>query len=146
MPVNVASKKHWAPLIRLLLAPLILAALVSSCTSPNSIQGRVMVVDGYGYPVQGAVLAALDENGNDTPHAFDEYEIRARSSDAHGIFHVDLEDCFWPSDGSYHFRIQKDGFDDVEMSVSRDLFPPMLRVDLKARAPGAAPPTRGGHA
>ena len=119
-----------------LLPALILSLFVSSCTSPNSIRDRVMVVENHGLPVQGALLVPSDEDSRDAAPVRDPYEIRARSSDAHGIFHVDLDDCYWASDGCYHFRISKDGYDDVEMSVSKDLFPPMLRVDLKAKVPG----------
>jgi hypothetical protein len=123
------------PWANLLLA-LVLSLFVSSCTSPNSIQDRVMVVESHGLPVQGAVLVPTFEDAKDAPPVLDPYEIRARSSDAHGVFHVDLDDCYWASDGCYHFHISKGGYDDVDMSVSKDLFPPMLKVDLKAKVLG----------
>ena len=124
-----------------LLVALVLSLFVASCSSPNSIRDRVMVVENHGLPVQGAVLVPSDEDSRDAAPVLDPYEIRARSSDAHGIFHVDLDDCYSASDGCYHFRISKEGYDDVEMSVSKDLFPTMLRVDLKPKPlPGRKAP------
>jgi hypothetical protein len=41
-----------------------------------------------------------------------------------------MDDCLWPSDDCYHFRVHRSGYEDSTISVSKDLFPPMLKVEL----------------
>ncbi|HEY5228686.1 MAG TPA: hypothetical protein VIJ19_09100 [Opitutaceae bacterium] len=120
--------------MRLFLA-VILLSLVAGCKStPTEDQlGRVMVVDRHGNPLQNAVLTPDPENPPVVPRVFDDEEIKERASDAKGVFHVDMDDCIWGSDGCYHFRIHRAGFEDSTMTVSKDLFPPMLKVEMREK-------------
>jgi hypothetical protein len=96
-------------------------------------EARVMLVDVHGVPVQGGVLTPEEEYPPATPRIYQQDELLARSSDAAGLIHFSLEDCFWKSDECYHIRVHRAGFDDVTMAVSRDLFPPLLRVELRVK-------------
>jgi hypothetical protein len=120
---------------------LALVALIAGCaTAPTPDElGRVTVVDRRGTPLQSAVLSPDPENPPAVPRAYDDAEIKERSSDANGVFHVDMDDCIWSSDGCYHFRIHRAGFDDFTMVVSKELFPPMLRVEMRDKVADAAP-------
>jgi len=124
-------------------------ALVSACTSPpgEKAAGRIVVVNGLGNPVQGAlILPEEQENPGPRTRNLSEEDRGALTSDAQGIVHADLEQYFSDRDGCYHFRIHRAGFEDVEMAVSRDLFPPLLRIRMEAnpqkegRQPEPAPP------
>ena len=99
------------------------------------------MVDASGVPLQGAVIYPESEYGA-TQQKYSDYELRERSSSAQGVILIDLEDYFWESDGCYHFRFHKSGYEDETMSVSRDLFPAVLRVDMRPRAPAPAPASR----
>ncbi|HZZ18027.1 MAG TPA: hypothetical protein VFE25_01595 [Opitutaceae bacterium] len=124
-----------------LLTALLLVCLVASCKSvPTADElGRVRVVNRHGDPIQYAVLTPDLENTPPAPHAYDDDEIKQRSSDANGVFHIDMDDCIWESDQNYHFRIHRAGYDDFTMAVSKDLFPPMLKVELREK--GSDEPT-----
>jgi hypothetical protein len=114
--------------------------LASACTSTSGEQeaGRIMIVNGLGSPVQGAVIMPDEEDSRGAvPRRLADEDRQARTSDAQGIIHADLEQYFWDSDGCYHFRIRRGGFEDVTMTVSRDLFPPLLRIRLEASPPKA---------
>jgi hypothetical protein len=109
-----------------------LLLIVSACGSISASKepGRVVIVDRHGAPIQNGVLTPDEENPGPVPHVYDKYELEERASDAQGEFHVDLDDCIWTSDGCYHFRIHRAGFDDFTMAVSKDLFPPVLRITM----------------
>jgi hypothetical protein len=96
-----------------------------------------MVVDMHGAPIQGAVLVPEEEYTSNTSPGYSDKELEALASNAKGIISFHLDDCLWDSDGCYHFRIHRPGFEDVAMSVSKDLFPPVLRIELKAKAPAS---------
>jgi hypothetical protein len=117
------------------LAAVIAAALAAACssTSGEDPRSRMMVVDTLGVPVQGAFLILVPENENPSarPATYTKAELKAQTSDAQGMIRADLDDCLWESDHSYHFRIRARGFEDLEMTVSRDLFPPLLRVEMR---------------
>jgi hypothetical protein len=123
------------------LVPLALAALASACSTAPSPKaaGRITLVDGSGAPIQGALVLPEVEFPNSPQRRDTQEEFEARVSDAYGVIRAPLDDYFWESDACYHFRIHKDGFDDVTMAVSRDLYPSVLRIDLRPQAPDAPP-------
>jgi hypothetical protein len=109
--------------------------LASACASGPGAKtgGRILLVDGLGVPVQGAVV--LPEEGDLKPTRqinWPKDEIEARVSDSQGVVRADLEQYYWDSDGCYHFRVLRAGFEDFAMTVSKDLFPPVLKVTLEA--------------
>lgn len=108
-----------------------------------------MIVDGHGAPVQGATVLPDDSDNRGTSREIlSDEDIQARISDAQGIVHADLDQYFWDLDGCYHFRVHRSGFEDLTMSVSKDLYPSLLRINLEAKPLGPPPspvpqPTRG---
>ena len=121
--------------------------LASACASTGGAkpEGRIMIVGALGVPVQGAIVVpdSSDDMTGDQGAGRrlpSQGEIDARTSDAQGIIHADLDQYLWDSDGCYHFRIRRFGFEDVTMAVSRDLFPQMLTINL-----GAKTQTQGPH-
>jgi hypothetical protein len=139
--MNAESKA--GPGMRALLA-LVLVALAPACSStPGAAEGgRMAVVDSLGAPVQGAFLYAMpeDENPPARPEKYTSAERKARTSDAQGMLRAELDDFLWESDHCYHFRVRRSGFEDVTMSVSRDLFPPVLRIEMKRLAQATGSP------
>jgi hypothetical protein len=124
-----------------LLTSLLLLCLVASCKSvptPDEI-GRVKAVNRHGDPIPLAVLTPDFENPPVVPHVYDDDELKQRASDANGVFHIDMDDCLWASDQNYHFRIHRAGYEDSVISVSKDLFPPMLKVELREKGSEDAP-------
>jgi hypothetical protein len=127
--------------MRVLLAVLLLSITAGCKTTLTDDQlGRVMVVDRRGTPLQNAVLTPDLETAPVVPRVYDDAEIKERASDAKGVFHVDMDDCIWSSDECYHFRIHRAGFEDSTMVVSKDLFPPMLRVEMREKGWDAQAP------
>jgi hypothetical protein len=125
------------------LASVGLAMLACACTSPSTpvAAGRIVLVDGLGAPVQGAVVLPEEENQRgSSPKLWSHSDIEERTSDSQGIVHIGLESYLWDSDACYHFRILRTGFEDVTMSVSRELFPPQLRITLETAPQKATPP------
>ena len=125
-------------------------ALATACSAPtgDNAGGRIMVVDARGAPLAGAFLSFMpeEENPSARPTQYTTREIREHTSDAQGMIRVDLEDCLWDSDHSYHFRVRRGGYEDVTMSVSMDLCPPVLRVEMRRVETEAAPPAAKGAA
>jgi hypothetical protein len=118
-----------------LAAALALAALACACTSAtgDAAGGRIMVVDARGAPLPGAFLVLIPEiDGPSSRHqAYTSSELKAQTADAQGMIHADLDDCLWESDHTYHFRVHLAGYEDATMSVSTELFPPVLRVEMR---------------
>ena len=142
-PPLSAGRDRRSPRRRLSsLVPLALAALASACTSAPSPKaaGRITLVDVSGAPIQGALVMPEVEYQNSAPRRDTQDEFEARVSDVNGVVRAPLEDYFWESDACYHFRIHKDGFEDVTMAVSRDLYPSELRIDLRRPQATDAPP------
>jgi hypothetical protein len=129
-----------------LLAAMLLVVLVSACNSEPEVsaRGRVIVVDPSGAPIRGAILVPEPENPSVVPIKYDRDEIAARASDAQGVLPALLDMCLWDSDGCYHFRVQRSGYEDAAMVVSRDLFPPVLRIVLKPVSSSSKPARRPG--
>jgi hypothetical protein len=123
--------------MRILLS-IALAALLCSCgaLSAPKANPRILIVDRSGYPVAGAVVRPENEDAKDTRETLTDFEIAARTSNAQGMIHTGLEDYFWDSDSCYHFRIHRDGFEDFELAVSKELLPPVLKIELRERSPG----------
>jgi hypothetical protein len=123
-----------------------LVALVSACSSePSASAGtRILVVDGSGAPIRGAFLVLLPEVEDPSSRLpkYTSAELGELTSDQQGMIHAELDDCLWDSDRCYHFRIRRGGFEDVEMTVSRDLMPPVLRIEMKRPAPAGQEPGR----
>jgi hypothetical protein len=111
--------------------------LASACASEPSANpgGRIQLVDGLGVPVQGAVVSPEEGDFKMTRQTnWSKDEIAARVSDSQGMVRADLEQYYWESDGCYHFRVLRTGFEDFAMTVSKDLFPPVLKVNLESDA------------
>src|ERR1019366_9932365 len=100
-----------------------LVVLISACVSTRGAKAaaRIMLVDGSGAPIQGAVVLPEDpeypgaRRGN-----LSDAEEQARISDSQGLVHAELDQYFWDSDSCYHFRIHRAGFEDATMTVSKD--------------------------
>jgi hypothetical protein len=118
---------------------LVLLAACGSLTAPTG-PGIVVIVDRHGTPLQNGVLVPDYEGAQEIPHTYDKYELAQRASDANGVFHVDLDDCYWNSDNCYHFKIFRTGYDNFSMTVSKDLFPPVLKVTMVEKGSDQAPP------
>jgi hypothetical protein len=115
------------------LITLALAILVSGCgsMSPTRAQGRVMIVDGRGAPIQGATLMPDYEYPPATAWKYTKDELAVRTSDAQGMILADLNEYFWDSDKCYHFRVHLAGFEDATMAVSKEMFPAVLKIEVK---------------
>jgi hypothetical protein len=113
-----------------------LAALLSSCNlgAPSKDNPRIVVVDHSGNPVSGAVVLPENEDARDSRENLTEYEIAARTSDAAGMIRASLDDYYWESDSCYHFRVRRAGFESFEIAVSKELMPPVLRIELRERS------------
>jgi hypothetical protein len=139
-----------------------LVVLASGCSTvhgvKDAVQGaiadvrgtpvQVLLVDARGTPVQGAFVLPEYENPLSAPQKYDDDEIKAHTSDEQGSVLVMLDDYYWDSDHCYHFRVRRNGFEDVTMAVSKDLYPAVLKIELDAtpraprKAPAAAPSGR----
>jgi hypothetical protein len=119
-----------------------LLVLLSACGSfgTPSGPGVVVIVDRHGTPLQNGVLIPDPEGAQEVPHAYDKYELQQRASDVNGVFHVDLDDCYWTSDNCYHLKIYRTGYDNISMTVSKDLFPPVLKITMVEKGSDQAPP------
>lgn len=113
-----------------------LAALLSSCSlvTPPKVNPRIVVVDHFGNPVAGAAVLPENEDSKDTRENLTEYEIANRTSNAAGMIHASFDDYFWDSDSCYHFRVRRAGFEDLEIAVSKELLPPVLKIELRERS------------
>jgi hypothetical protein len=120
---------------------LLLLAACGTFSTPTG-PGIVVIVDRHGTPLQNGVLVPDYEGAQEIPHTYDKYELAQRASDAKGVFHVDLDDCYWNSDDCYHFKIYRTGFENCSMTVSKDLFPPVLKITLVEKGSDQAP---AGH-
>jgi hypothetical protein len=123
------------------LIPATLAMLVSACgsLSNSDAKGHIMVVDGAGLPIKGALVLPDDETLSGLPHHYTDSEMEGRSTNAQGAVLIYLDDYYWASDGCFHFHVFKNGYEDEAMSVSKDLFPAVLKIDMRPRVPDAAP-------
>jgi len=126
--------------IVLSLVPVILGIFLSACGSwGGEAKAHILVVDARGAPLQGALVLPEDESQSGSPHHYADSEVYGRATDEQGDLHVDLDDYYWPSDGCYHFLVMRRGYEDETMSVSKDLFPALLKVDMRPRVPDANP-------
>jgi hypothetical protein len=110
-----------------------MAACACSFLSSGKPVGRVMIVDGRGAPLVGATLLPDLEAPPNTPWHYTSTELAAHTSDEQGMILADLAEYFWDSDGCYHFLVHRPGYENVTMTVSRDLFPPVLKIEMKDR-------------
>jgi hypothetical protein len=120
------------PLGRVLPLLLALAALAGchSGVDPDQL-GRILVVNTRGVPIPGATVIPYDENEARRTELTPE-DLKAFTTDQHGMVTVVLEPYLWTEDGCYHFRVRRAGFEAATETVSRDLFPGQLRIELKA--------------
>jgi hypothetical protein len=120
--------------------PLLAAFLIglSACsvfaTKPVN---QILVVDENGAPVAGALLLPEDEEQHSVAVSEGREEDYAQTSGPDGMIAAKLDE-FLRSDDCYHFRIHKAGYEDTTTSVSKDLIPALLKVELRPRPP--APP------
>ena len=120
---------------------ILLVLMVSACASTHDEKAaaRIIVVDQSGAPIQGAVVLPDDQ---ELPGSHREYiseaEKQARISDPQGLVYAELDQYFWDSDSCYHFRVRRASYEDATMTVSKDLFPALLRIsmDAKPQTPG----------
>jgi hypothetical protein len=129
----------------LAIAAVAAALLVSACSSLSSSepQGQVLVVDASGTPLQGAVVLPDPEFPPAESPKMTDSELKEHSTNAQGMILVYLDDFFWKSDACYHFRVRRGGYEDETMAVSQDLFPAVLKIDMRLRIPMTLP-TPGG--
>jgi hypothetical protein len=116
-----------------LLFPLLVLALAAGCrtSSDPDLLGRILVVNSRGVPIPGATVVPYEESESRQAPLTKE-DLKPLTTDTHGIVSVLLESYYWTEDGCYHFRVQRAGFDTATESVSKDLFPAQLRIELKA--------------
>jgi hypothetical protein len=123
--------------------PVALAMLASACgsLSGSDPRGQILVVDSLGTPLAGAVVLPDPEYQSTSTPNYSDSEIRDHhSTNAQGMILVFLDDFFWESDGCYHIRVHKPGFEDETMTVSRDLYPAVLKIDMRPRVPATGAP------
>jgi hypothetical protein len=128
------------------LLPAVLGLLVSACgsMSSNDVRGQILVVDARGAPIRNAVVLPDPEFPPAEPTKYSQSELQEHATNAQGLVLVFLDDFYWKADGCYHFRVHQALYEDETMSVSRDLFPAVLKIDLRPKEPTALP-TPGGH-
>jgi hypothetical protein len=116
------------------------ALLFSACGSMSGLdpRGQLLVVDAAGAPLADALVLPDAEN-DAAPPAYREWELKDLSTNAKGIVLVNLDDYYWASDSCYHFRVHKAGYEDETMAVSKDLFPAVLKIDMRPRVPATNP-------
>lgn len=114
------------------------AVLLGACSSlsGDAPSGRILVLDTSGAPIVGARLLPDDDAVHTAPVKYDD---SIPSSDAHGLFVLDLDDYYSWKDSCYHFRVHKKGYVDETLAVSKDLMPAQLKVELKSTASAAGP-------
>jgi hypothetical protein len=116
------------------------ALLFSACGSMSGLdpRGQILVVDAAGAPLAGAVV--LPDAEYDTPlPPYTASELKDRSTNANGTILIYLDDYYWASDSCYHFRVRRAGYEDETMAVSKDLFPAVLKIDMRPRVPATNP-------
>ena len=123
------------------LLALALTAGCSTLTGPDP-KGQLLLVDSAGMPVAGVAVVPGQESDNAPAPNYAQLALEKHTSDAQGRLQVDLDEFVWSSDGNYHFLIHRAGYEDFTMTASKDLFPPLLRIELKARAAPAPSGTR----
>ena len=126
------------PIARRFLAALALGGLAlaaaGGCASnvATGTTGRVMVVDTRGQPIAGALVLPDEEDQSTATAATPPVDdVKSVTTDAAGSVVLPLGDYYWTEDSCYHFRVVRRGYDPVIMSVSRELWPPVLRIELK---------------
>ena len=131
----------WNTLGALALGLLVVLAPACSSMHADKPPGRILLVDGRGAPVQGAIVLPDDAetNSKTSRQLQNDAGDLGWISDAQGIVQADLDQYLWDSDGCYHFHVRRGGYKDVEMSVSKDLFPQVLKISLERAAPESAP-------
>jgi hypothetical protein len=101
-------------------------------------KGEVLVVDAAGAPLADAVVLPDAEYDSPLP-PYTASELKDRSTNAKGTVLVYLDDYYWASDSCYHFRVHRPGYEDETMAVSKDLFPSVMKIDMRPRVPAANP-------
>ncbi len=121
--------------------PVAVALLVSACGSASvgDVRGQILIVDSLGAPIRGALVLPDPEFPPAEAPRYTESEIKERSTDAQGMVLVYLDDFYWNSDGCYHIRVRRNGYEEEAMTVSRDLFPSVLKIDMRPRVPATFP-------
>jgi len=112
----------------------LLLAATSGCanTSPAEGQvGQVQVVDIKGNPIPGAVVLPDPETAIIRPKDEESELVKAGTTNQAGLVSVNLEGFYWSDDNCYHFKVTRRGYEIAILSVSRELFPGHLRVELK---------------
>ena len=111
-----------------------LAACDSFSTRPN---GRVVVVDHSGTPVEGALVQPVPQDVADANQIASQAKFEAENwtTNAQGMIHADLEGFYWDSDSCYHFHVHRVGYEDFDIAISKELMPAVYRIELKDRAP-----------
>jgi hypothetical protein len=118
------------------------ALLFSACGSVSNLdpRGQVLVVDAAGAPLADAVVLP-DAEYDTAPPPYSASDLKERSTNEKGSVLVYLDDYYWASDSCYHFRVHKAGYEDETMAVSKDLFPAVLKIDMRPKVPATNPST-----
>ena len=122
-----------------------LLALGAGCGSVSSaeLNGHILVVDTSGAPLRGAVIFP-DYEYSSSQRQYSREDVEAFSTNAQGTIDINLDDFLWDTDGCYHFRVQRAGYETDTMSVSKDLLPPLLKVTMSpVSSPGPKAPPSG---
>lgn len=140
------SPRPWrlrsAPMRLFVAVGLMVFAAGCASSPPVARAGHIMVVDARGAPIKGAFVAPeMEDDRRTDPRKPTNEELAERVSDAAGVVQADLRLYYWASDDCFHFVITKEGYEDSTFSVSRELFPSMLKIRLEAVGnPGSAKP------
>jgi hypothetical protein len=123
--------------MRLLASGLLVLALAACNTISPKANSRLVVVDRSGTPIAGAVVEPVpdDLRAAATIENLSKYELKNWTTDAEGMIHNDLEEYYWDADSCYHFHVHRAGYEDFDISVSKELMPATYRIELRDRVP-----------
>lgn len=129
------------------LLPMVLALLVSSCgaLSGSDPRGEVIVVGPDGAPLKGAVVIPDPEFDSNAPPKLTDSELEQHATNAQGVVLIYLDDFYWGGDACYHIRVHLAGYEDEAVTVSKDLLPAVLKIDMRPKAPATNPPAAARH-
>jgi hypothetical protein len=128
-----------------MLVPVAFAVLVCGCgsLSAGDARGQILVVDTLGAPIKGALVLPDPEFPPAEAPRLSDSDIKERSTNAQGMILVYLDDFYWNADACYHIRVRSIGYEDETLAVSKDLFPAVLKIDMRPRVAPTLPAPSG---
>lgn len=123
--------------MRFFLGAFLLVALAGCNSFSSKPNTRLVVVDHSGAPVAGAVIEPVPEDSKAATliESQAQFEKDKWTTGPDGMIHNDLEEYYWDSDSCYHFHVHRLGYEDFDITVSKDLMPPIYRIELRDRVP-----------